>query len=62
MLSPLNNTDILINKLKTIRSHRLVLVSVISAIILTEIVVAPLSILFHGKITYDYITDVPSER
>ena len=50
-----NNINILINKLKTIRTHRLLLLSVISAIILTEIVVAPLSIFFHGKVTYDYI-------
>ncbi len=49
------NKNILINKLKTIRTHRLLLLSIISAIILTEFVVAPLSIFFHGKVTFDYI-------
>ena len=51
----LNDRNIFINKLKTIKRYRLLLLSVISSIILTEIIDALSSVFFHGKITYDYI-------
>ncbi len=50
-----NSKTIFIDKLKTIGTYQLLSLSVISSIILTELIDAPLSIFFHGKVTYDYI-------
>ena len=50
-----NKNNILIHKLRAIRIHRLLPLLVLSAIILAEIIAAPLSIFFHGKVTCDYI-------
>ncbi len=55
MLFSPNIKIIFINKLKTIGTYQLLSLSVISSVILTELIDAPLSIFFHGKVTYDFV-------
>jgi PAS domain S-box-containing protein len=51
----MENKNVLINKLKTIKAHRLVLLSVIFSTIFAEIIVGSFSIFFRGKVTYEYM-------